>query len=56
MSNEFKDISIKNTHYFCDDVINIKNVNSDNIKVDEKSYKNIPNSYIGCAMIIITKE
>ena len=35
MSDKFEDINIKNhTHYFFDNVIN-------NIKIDEKSYKNI---------------
>ena len=42
MSNKFKDISIKNhTYYFFDDIINVKNVDPNNSKTDEKSYKNI---------------
>ena len=42
MSNRFKDISIKNhTYYFFDDIVNIKNFDPNNIKIDEKSYKNI---------------
>ena len=42
MSNKFKDISIKNhTYYFFDDIINIKIFDPNNIKIDEKSYKNI---------------
>ena len=33
---------IKNrTYYFFDDIINTKNFDLNNIKVDEKSYKNI---------------
>ena len=42
MSNKIKDIHIKNhTDYFFDDIINTKNFELNNIKVDEKSYKNI---------------
>ena len=42
MNNTVKDISIKNhTHYFSDDIINIKDFDPDNIKPDEKSWKNI---------------
>ena len=42
MSNKIEDIDIKNlTYYFFDDIINIKNFELDNIKIDEKSYKNI---------------
>ena len=42
MSNKFKDMSIKNTtYYFFNDIINIDNFDSNNIKIDEKSYKNI---------------
>ena len=40
MSNKVKDIDIKNrTYYFFNDIINIKNFDSNNIKIDEKSYK-----------------
>ena len=40
MSNKFKDISIKiHTYYFFNDVVNIKKVDPNNIKIDEKSYK-----------------
>ena len=47
MSNKVKDISIKNhTYYFGDDIINIKNFDSNNIKIDEKSYKNMWQSKI----------
>ena len=42
MSNKIKDVSIKNnTCYFFNDIINIKNFDPNNIKIDEKSYKNI---------------
>ena len=48
MSNKVKDISIKNdTYCFFDDVINIKNVDPNNIKINEKLYKNILIYYIG---------
>ena len=37
MSNKAKDIDMKNrTYYFFDDIINIKNSDPNNIKVDEK--------------------
>ena len=40
-SNKVKDISIKNhAYYFFDDIISIKIFDSNNIKIDEKSYKN----------------
>ena len=42
MSNKVKYISIKNhPNYFFDDIINIKNFDPNNIKMDERSYKNI---------------
>ena len=42
MSNKVKDINIKNrTHYFVNDITNIKSFNPNNIKIDEKSYKKI---------------
>ena len=44
MSNKFKDMSIKNTtYYFFNDIINIDNFDSNTLKIDEKSYKNILN-------------
>ena len=47
MSNKIKDIVIKNhTYYTFDDIINIKNFDPNNIKIDEKSYKNILICYI----------
>ena len=48
MSNKVKDISIKNhTYYFFHDIINIKIFDPNNIKIDEKSYKNILTYYTG---------
>ena len=42
MSYKVKDIDIKNRiYYFFNDVINIKNFDPNNIKLDEKSNKNI---------------
>ena len=39
MSNKVKYVDIKNrTYYFFNDVINIKHFDSNNIKIDEKSY------------------
>ena len=52
MSNKFKDIVIKkHTYYFFSDIINLKNSDSNKIKTDEKSYKNILISYIGYVTI-----
>ena len=51
MSNKVKDIDIKNhTYYFFTD-INIKNFDPNNIKIDEKSYKNIVIYCIGYVTI-----
>ena len=48
MSKKLKDMNIKNhTYYHFDDVINIKNYDLNNIKIDEKSYKDIFLYYIG---------
>ena len=42
MSNKVKEIDIKKqTYYFFDDIISIKNFDANNVKIDEKSYKNI---------------
>ena len=42
MSNKIKDINRKNrTYYFFNDIINIKRFDSNNIKIDKNSYKNI---------------
>ena len=52
MSNKVKDISIKNrTYYFFNDIINIENFGSNNVKIDEKSYKNILIYYNGYVTI-----
>ena len=48
MSNKTKDIDTKiRTYYFFDDIINIKNFDPNNIKIDEKSCKDILIYYIG---------
>ena len=42
MSNKVKDINIENqAYYFFNDIINIENFDPNNIKIDERSYKNI---------------
>ena len=47
MNNNVKDINIKNhAYYFFDDIINIKEFDPNNIKLDEKSYKNVLIYYI----------
>ena len=52
MSNKIKDIDIKNhIDYFFDYIINIKDFDPSNIKIDEKSYKNILIYYIRYVMI-----
>ena len=52
MSNKIKDIDLKTrTYYFFNDIINIKIFDLNNIKIDEKSYKNILIYYIGYVMI-----
>ena len=51
MSDNFKDIYIKNhTCYFFDDIINIKTLDLNKIKIDQKAYKNIM-YYTGYMMI-----
>ena len=48
MSNKFKLINTRNRIYhFFNDIIDIKNFDPNNIKIDEKSYKNILLYYIG---------
>ena len=48
MSNKVKYIDTENrTFYFFDDIINRKNFDSNNIKIDKKSYKNNIIYYIG---------
>ena len=40
--SQIKEINIKNrTYYLFDDMINIKNFDSNQIKIDKNSYKNI---------------
>ena len=57
MSNKVKDIDIKNqTYYFFDDIINIKNFDQNNIKIHEKSYRNILTYYIGYVTIKDSKH
>ena len=57
MSNKDKDVDIKNrTYYFFNDIINIKNFDPNNIRVDETSYKNIPIYYIRYVMINDSKK
>ena len=52
MSNKVKEIDIRNrTYYFFNDIINVKNFDPNNIKMDEKSYKNIFIYYIGYVTI-----
>ena len=52
MSNKVKDIDIKNrTYYFLNYIININNFGYNNIKIDEKSCKNIFIYYIGYVTI-----
>ena len=43
-----KEINIKNrTYYFFDDIIDIKDFDSNLLKIDKNSYKNIDIYYIG---------
>ena len=52
MTNKVKDIAIKNQRYYLfNDIINIESFDSNNIKIDEKSYKNIIIYYTGHVMI-----
>ena len=53
MSNKFKDVNIKNqTYYFFNDIIDIENFDPNNIKIDEKSNKNI---FIYCIKYVTIK-
>ena len=48
MSSKIKDINIKShTYYFFDDIVDIKNFDPNNIKINEKSHKNVLIYYIG---------
>ena len=52
MSNKVKDIDIKNrTCCFFNDIINMKNFDPNDSKIDEKSSKNIIIYYIGYVTI-----
>ena len=52
MSSKVKYIDIKNRiYYFLGDFISVKNFDPNNIKIDEKSYKNILIYYIGYVTI-----
>ena len=52
MSNNVKDIDIKNrTYYFFNDIIKLQNFDLNNVKIGEKSYKNILIYYIGYVTI-----
>ena len=52
MNNKIKDIDIKNRAcYFFNDMINIKHFDTNNIKKDKKSHKNIPIYYTGYVTI-----
>ena len=56
MSNKVNDVKIKNCpNCFFDDIINIKFFDPNNIKIDEKSYKDILIYYIGYLMISDSK-
>ena len=45
---ETKELNIKNqTNYFFDDIIDIRNFESNLLKIDKKSYKDIDIYYIG---------
>ena len=47
-----KEINIKNqTYYFFNDMINIKNFDSNLLKIDKNSYKNIAIYYTGYVTI-----
>ena len=51
MSNKARDVDIKNRPYCFFNIINIKSFEPNNIKTDEKSYKNILIYYIGYVTI-----
>ena len=56
MNNKVKNIGIKNrTYYLFDDIININNFDSNNIKIDEKSNKHIIIYYIRYVAIKYSK-
>ena len=48
MGNKVRDIDTKNrTYYFFDDMINIKSLGLNKIKIDKKPFKNILIYYVG---------
>ena len=52
MNNKVKDLDITNrTYYVSNDIINIKNFGPNNIKINDKSYKNILIYYFGYVTI-----
>ena len=52
MGGEVKKIEIKNrTYYFYNEIINLKNFESNLLKIDKKHYKNIGIYYIGYIII-----
>ena len=56
MSNKVKEIDINNqTYYFFDDIINKKNFDSNNIKINGKSYKKNLIYYIRYVTIKVSK-
>ena len=55
MSNKVKDIDKKNGTYYFSNYIHIKEFDPNDIKIDEKAYKNIFIYYIGYVMIKISK-
>ena len=57
MSNKVKDIDIKkHIYYFFDYITNVKNFDSNNIKIDKKSNKNILIDYMGYVVINDSKN
>ena len=57
MSNIVTNTDIKNrTYYLFNDIINIKNFDPNNIKIQEKSYKNILVYYNGYVVIKDSKQ
>ena len=52
--SQIKEINVKScTCYFSDDIINIKNFDPNQVKINKKSYKNIIIYYIGYITIKI---
>ena len=57
MGGEVKQIEIKNrTYYFYNDMINLKNFDSNLLKIDKKHYKGINIYYIGYITIKETDD